>query len=397
MERISRRVASLTESQTLAISTRAKQMRAEGYEVISFGAGEPDFSTPEPIVEAAARAVRNPRFHRYSPAAGLPELREAIAKKTIRDSGFEVDAGQVVVTNGAKHAILVAFLTLLDPGDEVLLPTPYWVSYPESIHLAGGEPVLVSTTTESSFKVTVEQLEAARTNRTKMLVFVSPSNPTGTVYLPGEIRAIAEWAAEHDIWVLTDEIYEHFVYEDTPYASMPGLVPAIRDRCVVVNAVSKAYAMTGWRVGWLVAPGDVATGAIRVMSHSTSNVANVSQAAALAAVEGAIGPVEAMRDAYARRRRMMLDRLATIPGVRVSPPLGAFYAFPSFEAHLGTSIAGKPVHTSVDLAQVLLEEALVATVPGEAFGAPGHLRLSYALSERDLEVGMERLRVLFGV
>ena len=391
MKRISRRIASLTESQTLAISTRAKQMRAEGYEVISFGAGEPDFATPESVVEAAARAVREPRFHRYSPAAGLPELRRAIAAKTARDSGFDVTADQVVVTPGAKYAILVAFLTLLDSGDEVLLPSPYWVSYPESIRLAGGEPVIVPTTVDSSFKVTVDQLEAARTDRTKALVFVSPSNPTGAVYLPTEMRAIAEWAATHD------EIYEYFVYDETPYASMPGLVPEIRDRCVVVNAVSKAYAMTGWRVGWLVAPGDVANGAITVASHSTSNVANVSQAAALAALEGGTGPVRAMRDAYARRRSMMLDRLASIPGVKVSPPLGAFYAFPSFEQHLGTSIAGKPVRTSVELAEVLLEEALVATVPGEAFGAPGHLRFSYALSERDLEVGMERLRVLFAV
>lgn len=397
MERISRRIASLTESQTLAISTRAKQMRAEGYEVISFSAGEPDFATPESVVEAAARAVREPRFHRYSPAAGLPELRHAIAAKTARDSGFDVTADQVVVTPGAKYAILVAFLTLLDLDDEVLLPSPYWVSYPESIRLAGGKPVIVPTTVDSSFKVTVDQLEAARTDRTKVLVFVSPSNPTGAVYLPTETRAIAEWAAAHDIWVLTDEIYEYFVYEETPYASMPGLVPEIRDRCVVVNAVSKAYAMTGWRVGWLVAPADVASGAVKVVSHSTSNVANVSQAAALAALEGGTGPVRAMRDAYARRRSMMLERLASIPGVKVSPPLGAFYAFPSFEGHLGTSIAGRPVRTSVDLAEVLLEEALVATVPGEAFGAPGHLRFSYALSERDLEVGMERLRVQFGV
>jgi aspartate aminotransferase len=391
MARISRRVSAVTESATLAIDAKAKALKLAGEDVIGFGAGEPDFPTPDHIVAAAEAACRDPRNHKYSPAGGLPEFKEAIAVKTARDSGYSVAAGQVLVTNGAKQAIEEACATLLDPGDEVLLPAPYWTTYPETIRLAGATTVEVPTTAATGFRVTVDQLEAARTPRTKMLLFVSPSNPTGTVYARDEIEAIGRWAVSHGLWVLTDEIYEHLVYGSAVHHSMPVLVPELADQCVVVNGVAKTYAMTGWRVGWLIGPLDVVKAAANLQSHATSNVSNVSQRASLAAVSGDLAAATAMRTAFDRRRRIMVSMLNEIPGVSCVPPDGAFYCFPSFEAVLGQSVAGRTPRTTLELAELLLDEARVAIVPGEAFGAPGYARLSYALGDDDLVDGVTRL------
>jgi aspartate aminotransferase len=389
--RISRRVATIAESATVAVDAKAKALKAAGEDVIGFGAGEPDFPTPAYIVDAAAAACHQPRFHRYSPTAGLPELRAAIAAKTARDSGLRVEPSQVLVTNGGKHAVFQAFAALLDPGDEVLVPAPYWVTYPEAVALAGGVPVEVPTDASTGFRAGVEQLEAATTSRTKLLVFVSPSNPTGAVYPPAEVEAIGRWAAERGLWVLTDEIYEHLVYGEARFASMPVVVPELAERCVVVNGVAKTYAMTGWRVGWLVGPADVVAAATNLQSHATSNVANVSQAAALAAVSGDLQAVAEMRAAFDRRRQRMVELLRGIPGVSCVEPQGAFYAFPSLEGVLGRELRGRLPMTTLELADLILEEAKVAVVPGEAFGAPGYLRLSYALGDDDLVEGVTRL------
>jgi aspartate aminotransferase len=392
--RISRRVAAIAESATLAIDAKAKALKAAGEDVIGFGAGEPDFPTPDHIVEAAVAACQQPKFHRYTPAAGLPELRSAIAAKTARDSGLRVEPSQVLVTNGGKHALYQAFTTLLDPGDEVLLPSPFWVTYPEAISLTGAEPVIVATDQSTGFRVSVEQLEAATTDRTKLLVFVSPSNPTGAVYPREEVEAIGRWAAGRGLWVLTDEIYEHLVYGNARFSSMPVVAPELADRCVVVNGVAKTYAMTGWRVGWLLGPPDVVSAASNLQGHATSNVANVSQVAALAAVSGDLVDVAEMRTAFDRRRRRMVELLRAIPGVTCVEPEGAFYAFPSFEAVLGRELRGQRPATSMELVDLILEEAKVAIVPGEAFGAPGYARLSYALGDDDLAEGVTRIAKL---
>jgi aspartate/methionine/tyrosine aminotransferase len=392
--RISRRVAAIAESATLAIDAKAKALRAAGEDVIGFGAGEPDFPSPRHVVEAAAAACHQPRFHRYTPTAGLPELRAAIAAKTMRDSGLRAEAGQVLVTNGGKHALYQAFATLLDPGDEVLLPAPYWVTYPEAIALAGGVPVVVATGPAGGFRAGVEQLEAATTSRTKLLVFVSPSNPTGAVYPRGELEAVGRWAAERGLWVVTDEIYEHLVYGDASFHSLPVVVPELGDRWVVVNGVAKTYAMTGWRVGWLIGPPDVVAAATNLQSHATSNVGNVAQAAALAAVSGDLQAVAEMRAAFDRRRRRIVELLRSIPGVTCVEPEGAFYAFPSFEGVLGRELRGRLPMTTLELADLILEEAKVAVVPGEAFGAPGHVRFSYALGDDDLVEGVTRIAKL---
>jgi aspartate aminotransferase len=391
---ISHRAAAVEPSATLAITNQANALRAQGRPVIGFGAGEPDFPTPQPIVDAAIAAVSDPKSHRYSPAAGHPALREAIAAKTLRDSGFDVDSSQVVVTNGGKHAVYQTCQTLIDPGDEVLLPSPYWVSYPEAVALAGGVTVAIPTDETTNFTVTVDQLDAAVTDRTKMLIFVSPSNPTGSVYTEDQVRAVGEWAAERGIWVMTDEIYEHLVYGDSVFSSMPVAVPEMADRCVVVNGVAKTYAMTGWRVGWMIAPMSVAQGATRIQSHLSSNVNNIAQTAALAAVSGPLDAVETMRSAFDRRRRKMVEMLRSIDGVTCQEPGGAFYAFPNFEALIGRSIAGRTVGSTLELASLFLEEANVAMVPGEAFGAPGYARFSFALADDDLVEGLSRIQSL---
>ncbi len=396
VDRISRRIAGITESATLAVDARAKALQAAGEAVIGFGAGEPDFPTPDHIVQAAAAACRDPRNHRYSPTAGLPELREAIAVKTKRDSGYACSAAQVLVTNGGKQAVYNACQALLDPGDEVLLPAPYWTSYPEIIFLAGGVPVALTTREPDGFRVTVEQLEAARTSRTKALLFVSPSNPTGVVYPPAEVEAIGRWAVERGLWVLTDEIYEHLTFGDHEFSSMPVLVPELADACVVLNGCAKTYAMTGWRVGWMIAPPDVVTAATNLQSHSTSNVANVSQRAALAAVSGDLEAVATMRAAFERRGTVMHEMLSAIPGVNCIEPQGAFYCFPSFEGVLGRELGGRVAHTTVELSEVVLAEVKVAFVPGEAFGAPGHARLSFAVGDADLVEGVQRIAKLLG-
>ncbi len=390
--RVSRRVGAIAESATLAIDAQAKALAAAGKDVIVFGAGEPDFPTPAHIVDAAVAACRDPKNHCYTPVAGLPELREAIAAKTLRDSGLEVSAQHVLVTNGGKQAIYNAFAALLDPGDEVLVPAPYWVTYPEAIALAGGVPVAVSTDEHSGYRVTVEQLEAACTERTKVLLFVSPSNPTGTVYSPELVAEIGRWAASKGLWVLTDEIYEHLTYGEARFASMPVLVPELVDRCVVVNGVAKTYAMTGWRVGWMIAPTDVVKAATNLQSHATSNVNNVAQRAALAAVAGDLAAVKEMRTAFARRGELMCSMLNSIDGVTCLEPEGAFYAFPSFAGLAGRTIGGREITSGLDLAAVLLEEALVAFVPGEAFGATGiYGRFSYATSDDAIAAGIGRV------
>jgi len=392
--RVSTRIAAITESATLAVDAKAKALQAEGENVIGFGAGEPDFPTPEHIVEAAVAACRDPRNHRYSPAAGLPELREAIAVKTKRDSGYDCTAAQVLVTNGGKHAVFNAFATLCDPGDEVILPAPYWTTYPEAITLAGGVPKVIETTEETGFQVTVDQLEAAWTRRTKVLLFVSPDNPSGAVYPPEQVAAIGRWAVERGVWVITDEIYEHLTYGPHEFTSMPVLVPDLSDQCVVLNGVAKTYAMTGWRVGWMIAPPDVTKAAINLQSHSTSNVANVSQRAALAAVSGDLEAVAMMRSAFERRGRTMHRMLSDIPGVRCLEPEGAFYCFPRVDGLFGRDLGGRTVTSSLELADHVLSAAKVAFVPGEAFGAPGYARFSFALGDDDLAEGIRRFAEL---
>jgi aspartate/methionine/tyrosine aminotransferase len=392
--RISARIAAIAESATLAVDAKAKALKAAGRPVIGFGAGEPDFPTPDYIVEAAQRACAEPRFHKYTPAAGLPELREAIAVKSARDSGLMISPHQVLVTNGGKQAVFQAFAALLDPGDEVLLPTPYWTTYPESISLAGGVPVLVRTDETTGYLVTIGQLEEHCTDRTKVLLFVSPSNPTGAVYPPEQIAEIGRWAAQRGIWVVTDEIYEHLVYGDARFVSMPVVAPEIAEQCIVLNGVAKTYAMTGWRVGWLAGPADIVKAAINLQSHATSNVCNVAQAAALAAVSGDLLAVAQMRSAFDRRRQVMTAMLNDVPGIVCPLPEGAFYCYPSVKGLLGKQVAGQRPTTSSQLAEVLLDDADVAVVPGEAFGTDGYFRMSCALSDADLEEGVSRLAKL---
>jgi aspartate aminotransferase len=394
--RISARIAAIAESATLAVDAKAKALKAAGRPVIGFGAGEPDFPTPDYIVQAAIEAARQPKNHRYSPAAGLPELRSAVAEKTLRDSGYRVTADQVLVTNGGKQAVYESFATLLDPGDEVLVPTPFWTTYPEAIRLAGGVPVEVFAGPEQGYLVTVEQLEAARTPRTKVLLFVSPSNPTGAVYSPEQTREIGQWAAATGLWVVTDEIYEHLTYDGVPFTSIATAVPELGDRMVILNGVAKTYAMTGWRVGWMIGPTDVIKAAANLQSHATSNVANVSQRAALAAVAGPLTAVDEMKVAFDRRRQAMVAALNAIPGVDCPTPHGAFYAYADVRALLGKELAGVRPATSAELAALILDKVEVAVVPGEAFGPSGYLRLSYALGDADLAEGVSRLQDFLG-
>jgi len=398
--RISRRIGAIAESATLKVDAKAKALQAQGRPVISYAAGEPDFATPATIVEAASAAVLDPKNYRYTPAVGLPELREAIAAKTLRDSGLSVDASQVVVTNGGKQAVYQAFATIVDPGDEVLLPAPYWTTYPEAIQLAGGVPVEVFAGSDQGYLVTVEQLEAARTERTKVLLFVSPSNPTGAVYSAAETAAIGEWALEHGIWVISDEIYQNLTYSDDPdvaprAVSIVEAVPALADTTILVNGVAKTYAMTGWRVGWMVGPLDAMKAAGNLQSHLSSNVSNISQRAALAALTGPQDAVEEMRRAFDRRRRLIVDELNAIDGVVCPTPEGAFYVYPDVTGLLNREWGGVTPTTSLELADLILDQAEVAVVPGEAFGPSGYLRLSYALGDAPLLEGVQRLQRLF--
>jgi len=395
LHRVSGRIGGIAESATLKVDAKAKALKAGGRPVIGFGAGEPDFPTPDYIVEAAVEACRDPRNHRYTPAGGLPELKAAIVEKTLRDSGYDVEPAQVLVTNGGKQAIYAAFAALVDPGDEVILPAPYWTTYPEAIRLAGGVPVEVLADETQDYKVTVEQLEAARTERTQVLLFCSPSNPTGSVYSVDEIKAIGAWVEEHGLWVITDEIYEHLVYDGFETGSLPVLCPALSDTCVVVNGVAKTYAMTGWRVGWAIGPKDMIKAATNLQSHATSNVANVSQRAAIAAVSGDLAAVEEMKQAFDRRRKTIVSMLNEIDGVVCPEPKGAFYVYPSVKGLLGRELDGVTPETSAELAELVLDKAEVAVVPGEAFGSPGYLRLSYALGDDDLVEGVTRLQKLF--
>jgi len=394
--RASARLASINESATLAVDAKAKALQAQGENVIGFGAGEPDFPTPEHIVEAAVKACRDPKNHRYTPAGGLPALREAIAAKTLRDSGFETTAAQVLVTCGGKHAVFTAFAALCDPGDEVIVPAPYWTTYPEAVTLAGGTPVVIETTEETGFRVTVDQLEAALTSRTKVLLFVSPDNPSGAVYPPEDVEAIGRWAVEKGVWVITDEIYEHLTYGPHKFVSMPTVVPDVTDQCVIVNGVAKTYAMTGWRVGWMIGPPDVMKAATNFQSHATSNVSNVAQQAALAAVSGDLQAVHMMREAFERRGRTMHRMLNEIDGVTCIEPQGAFYCFANLEGLLGRPLGGHVSTTTLELADLVLGHAKVAFVPGEAFGAPGYARFSFAMGDDDLAEGIRRIAAFAG-
>ena len=394
---ISKRIASIAESATLKVDAKAKALQAQGRPVISFAAGEPDFATPAHVVEAALAAVKDAKNHRYTPAAGLPALREAIAAKTLRDSGWAVEPSQVVVTNGGKQAVYQACATILDPGDELLVPTPYWTTYPEAIALAGGVPIEVFAGADQDYKVTVDQLEAARTARTKALLFVSPSNPTGAVMNFDETKAIGEWAVKHGLWVIADEIYQNLVYDEgvDHAVSIIEAVPTLADRCILVNGVAKTYAMTGWRLGWMVGPQPAMSAAANLQSHLSSNVSNISQLAALAALTGDQTPAKTMRDAFNKRRRVIVDGLNAIEGINCPEPMGAFYVYPDVTGLLGKEWAGRMANTSLELADIILDECEVAAVPGEAFGPSGYLRFSYALGDADLAEGIARLQKFF--
>ncbi|HWK78066.1 pyridoxal phosphate-dependent aminotransferase [Microbacterium sp.] len=392
---LSRKLSAIAESATLKVDAKAKALKAEGKPVISYAAGEPDFATPQFIVDAAAEALADPANYRYTPAPGLPALREAIAAKTLRDSGLEVSPSQVIVTNGGKQSVYQAFQAVVNPGDDVLLPAPYWTTYPEAIRLADGIPVEVFAGADQDYKVTVEQLEAARTERTTVLVFVSPSNPTGSVYTTEETTAIGEWAVEHGIWIISDEIYQNLTYEGVKATSIVEAVPDAAGQTILVNGVAKTYAMTGWRVGWMVGPADAIKVAGNLQSHLTSNVNNVAQRAAIAALSGPQTEALAFRDAFDRRRKLIVSELSKIDGVRVPNPLGAFYVYPDVQGLLGRTWAGKTPTTSLELAELILDEAEVAVVPGEAFGPSGYLRLSYALGDDQLLEGIQRLQKLF--
>ena len=391
---LSERINHVTPSATLAVDSKAKAMKAAGLDVIGFGAGEPNFPTPANVVEAAAEACRDPKNYKYTPTPGLPELRQAIADKVKRDSGYEVTASQVVVTNGGKQAVYSTFQILLNDGDEVIIPAPYWTSYPEAVKLAGGKPVEVFAGADRRFEPSIEAIEAARTERTKAIIVTSPNNPTGAVWSEQTIKAIGEWALAHHIWVISDEIYEHLNYDDARTAYIGAVVPELRDQLIVLNGVAKTYAMPGWRVGWLVAPELVAKAAAKLQGHMTSNVANVSQRAALAAVSGSLDEVHRMREAFDVRRRAIVAALNDIEGVNCPTPTGAFYAFADITALLGKPLGpnGTVSRTSSEFAAALLEEAHVAAVPGEAFGAPGYLRFSYALADDQLAEGMRRMK-----
>jgi len=394
MSRVSARIAAIAESATLAVDGKAKALKAAGRPVIGFGAGEPDFPTPDYIVEAAAAATKVVANHRYTPAAGLPELRQAIVDKTKRDSGLDITVDQVLVTNGGKQAVYQAFATILDPGDEVILPSPFWTTYPEAIKLAGGKSVEVFADETQNYLVTVEQLEAARTGNTKALLFCSPSNPTGSVYTPEQVKAIGEWALNNKIWIIADEIYEHLLYDGATAPSLPVVIPELADTTIIVNGVAKTYAMTGWRVGWMIGPKDVIKAAANLQSHLTSNVANVSQRAAIAALTGNLDAVHEMGVAFNRRRKLIVDLLNEVPGFQCPTPQGAFYVYPSVKGALGKSIRGKVANTSAELATIILDEVEVAAVPGEAFGPSGYLRFSYATSDEDIVEGIGRIKKL---
>ena len=392
--RISTRIAAIAESATLAVDAKAKALKAAGKPVIGFGAGEPDFPTPDYIVQAAIEAAAKPANHRYTPTPGLPELRDAIVAKTLRDSNYAITPDQVLVTNGGKQAVYQAFATIINPGDEVILPAPYWTTYPECIKLAGGVAVEVFADETQNYLVTVEHLEAARTDKTKALLFCSPSNPTGSVYSPEQVKAIGEWALAHGIWIIADEIYEHLLYDGATAPSMPVVVPALADTTIILNGVAKTYAMTGWRVGWMIGPKDVIKAATNLQSHLSSNVSNVSQRAAIAALTGDLTAVHEMGVAFDRRRKLIVGLLNEIPGVVCPTPTGAFYVYPSVKGVLGKEIRGKRPQTSAELATLILEEAEVAAVPGEAFGPSGYLRFSYALGDADIVEGIARVKKL---
>jgi aspartate/methionine/tyrosine aminotransferase len=392
--RVSARISAIAESATLAVDAKAKALKAAGRPVIGFGAGEPDFPTPDYIVAAAVDAAAKPANHRYTPTPGLPELRDAIVAKTKRDSNYEITADQVLVTNGGKQAVYQSFASIIDPGDEVILPAPYWTTYPECIKLAGGISVEVFADETQNYLVTVEQLEAARTPKTKALLFCSPSNPTGSVYSADQVKAIGEWALKHGIWVIADEIYEHLLYDGAKAPSLPVVVPEMRDQTIILNGVAKTYAMTGWRVGWMIGPKDVIKAATNLQSHLSSNVSNVSQRAAIAALSGSLDAVKEMGVAFDRRRKLIVKMLNEIPGVVCPTPTGAFYVYPSVKALLGKEIRGKRPQTSAELAALILDEVEVAAVPGEAFGPSGYLRFSYALGDDDIVEGITRVQKL---
>ena len=386
-ERVSARVRALKPSETLALGARARELRAQGHSVISFAAGEPDFDTPEDVREAGIQAIRAGHT-RYTAVGGVPELRAAIAESLKRENGLEYKPSQVVVSNGAKHAIWNAFLTLVEPGDEVLCPVPYWVTFPELVRLTGGDPVFVHPK-RGSMKIGPEELERAITKRSKLLVLNSPNNPSGAVYTREELEAIGEVVRRHQLYVLSDEIYEQLVFGTARHVSIASLHPELRDRTIVIGGVSKTWAMTGWRIGFAAAPADLAEGMERLQGQSTSNPAAVSQYAALRAFTGPRDSVISMRECFARRRDFIVGRLSAMKGIKLVPPEGAFYAFPDVSERIRAARNG--VSDSAALSDFLIDEARIVCVPGSAFGMEGHLRLSYAIADRDIEDGLNRL------
>ena len=374
-------------SGTMAISNKSRELKSQGKPVIGFGAGEPDFPSPDYVVDAAIKAAADPKNHKYSPAAGLESLREVIAKTTKDYSGFEINADNIIVSNGGKQSILTAFLSTLDTGDEVIIPAPYWTTYPEAVKIAGGTPVFIETEKSNNFKVTVDQLEKSKNKNTKMLVWCSPSNPTGVVYTKEESEEIYDWIFKNDLWILSDELYEHLVYEGETSPSPAIYDPELKNT-IIVNGVSKSYSMTGWRVGWLIGNKDVIGLGKKIQSQATSNVSNVSQLAAESALLNGLEVTNEMKTAFNRRRLFATEKIKSIPNLSVVESTGAFYLFVDV-SHYCSGENG--LNTSEEFCEWLLEKYYIAFVPGEVFGTPGFMRLSYALSDEDLDNGLSRL------
>jgi aspartate aminotransferase len=394
---LARRLGTIEESATVAITDRARSLRAQGRDVLSFSVGEPDFEPPEHVKEAATRAIRDGRATRYTAARGIPELREAIAADSARRrGGVRHTIDEIVVSVGGKHALFNLALSLYEPGDEVIIPAPYWVSYPDQVRLAGAEPVIVATTAASGLRLTPEALSAAITPRTKALLLCSPSNPTGSAYSAAELRALADVMAPHGFWIVVDEIYARLVYGGFEQRSLLEVAPELRDRIVVIDGVSKSFAMTGYRIGWMLCPAHVARACEKIQAQATTNAAAVSQWAAEAALRGGDEPVERMCRAFEARRDRVLEQLRGIEGLRCPTPEGAFYVFPDVRAFFGRYAGGRVVSDDVALCEYLLDEAGCALVPGAAFGAPGHVRMSYAASTESLDEGLARIRAALG-
>lgn len=378
----------ITPSGTMAISNKARILREQGKPVIGFGAGEPDFPTPEYVVKDVQVAAEDTSNHKYSPVAGLTILKEEIVRTSQLYSGINVQQENILVSNGGKHAILTTFMSILNPGDEVLIPSPYWTTYPEAVKISGGNPIIVDTEFDDDFKVNTDQLDALKTSKTKILVWVSPSNPTGVVYTKEEAEKIYNWAFENNVWILSDELYEHLVYEGMTSPS-PAQYDTELNNTIIINGVAKAYSMTGWRVGWIIANTDVIDMAKKIQSHATSNVSNISQIAAYSALKNGLNETKVMKESFNRRRLYAIEEFSNIENVNLIKSTGAFYLFPDVSYYSGNGVING-VHNSIDFCNWLLDEYFIAFVPGEVFGKNGFLRCSYALSDDDLHEGLSR-------